>query len=208
MSPIKDWGVQFPHAGVWGEADGIASPEEIPGFRESGSLTLYTPYLDLGYTPKEIGRLRMETKAYSLMSGNTVDATSYGPQFDSYSYFLGYYGALDSSIWQKYAGLSTDAFNQMLTESANTYSTSKFSPNSYGWMAFKGHTPRAAAYVWTNPMPQDIDGHAQYNSITKGMNVNYDQECVKEMVGGWRRGKTSIFGDNLESITINNDYGV
>ena len=211
----------FPSKVIWYAADireGYGDWCRIPGGLGSywdqaknsqrptpGTLSVRIPYLDLGYTPKEIGRLRMETKAYSLIDNVEIQATSYGPQSDSFSYFLGYYGALDSSVYSKYQGTDPSAFTYILAESANTFSTSKYSPNSYGWMAVKGHAPEASSYIWTNPYPQSLDGHATFNLNTNAMNPNFDQECVREIVAGWRKGKGTILGDNWEPIQLYHD---
>lgn len=182
------------------------------GIDGSGSIPLInttTPYFDLGYTPKEIGRLRMEVKGYALNAGAFIDQINpYGFATDSGSYFLGYMGMLDNT--QINSGLGTENADDVIymmglgdyTETAK----SKFSPNSSGWFGFKGHTLKMGFLVYTNPYPQSFDGHASYNLNTNEFNAGFDEESVREMLGGFRRGYYVTQGDNWEDIITYRDY--
>ena len=166
------------------------------------------PYLDLGYTPKEIGRLRIETKAYSNMDGLSIPANRYGAQSDSYSYFLGYYGALTRYQVSSHLGLDgyQGIINEFLRDPNRGGITGSYSPTTSGWFAFKGHTPVGSFFVYTNPYPQKFDGHPSYNLNSHAFNPGFDAESVREMVGGFRRGWFGIAGDNWEPINIYKDY--
>ena len=178
---------------------------------EVGSENIYTPYLDLGYKPKEIGRLRMETKAYSLSNGNSVgqNAHSYGYAGDSYEYILGYYGALDAKKVTEMLGTPNAENNVIMTglgKDEESLSASEWSPNSSGWMAIKGHGVKVAGFVYTHPMPQYFDGWPTFNLNTNMMNDGYNTESVRALYGGWRKGFYSTGGNNWEDINTYKDY--
>ena len=77
---------------------------------------IYNPYIDIGYKPKELRRLRIETKAYALNSGNSMGSNSYGYAGDSYDYFLGYYGAVSQDDVIDYLGSDQQAANNILLQ--------------------------------------------------------------------------------------------
>lgn len=156
------------------------------------------PYLDLGYTPKEIGRLRIETKAYSNVDGLTVGANKYGIQSDSYSYFLGYYGGLTRTQVGNHLGVDgyEGVINEFLTDPERGGLAGDYSPTTSGWFAFKGHEPVGSFFVYTNPYPQSFDGHPAYNLNSNSFNNGHNIESVREITGGFRRGWYGIAGDN------------
>ena len=199
-SDLVDWNIQYPHQ-ISSEPDAFLH-EKYPG--------PYIPYLDLGYTPKEIGRLRMETKAYSLGDGVAVNANTYGAQTDTYLYFLGYYGGLESVKLDRYIGTSKDAYQMAILSNRNVEdgNPSSLSPNSVGWFAFRGHIPNAGFWVYTNPHPQSVDGLSQYNLNTNAFNEFYNFERVRELRGGFRRGYYDTLGNNWEHINTYKDYGI
>lgn len=171
-----------------------------------------TPYLDLGYTPKEIGRLRVETKAYALNSGNSGSKINkYGFASDAYEYFLGYYGALPVAKVLPTLGTTQDAnqviIGQGLGNSVDTVAD-ETSPESAGWIGVKGHTVRAAGLVYTSPLPQYFDGWPTFNLNTNMMNEGFNTESVREMVAGWRSGNSYIKDNNWEPVRAYNDYTI
>jgi hypothetical protein len=61
-----------------------------------------TPYLNLGYTPKEIGRLRTELKGYCGNAGIGGVAGSWSYATDDFESFFGYTSAVDNKeIYEK-----------------------------------------------------------------------------------------------------------
>jgi len=61
-----------------------------------------TPYLNLGYTPKEIGRLRTELKGYCGNAGISNIAGSWSYATDDFESFFGYTSAVDNKeIYEK-----------------------------------------------------------------------------------------------------------
>ena len=166
------------------------------------AVNIYNPYIDIGYKPKELRRLKIETKAYALNSGNHMGANSYGYDSDSYDYFLGYYGATSSDdvIPELGSNQSTRENVILKYKDKDSISVSEWSPASSGWMAVKGHTVRSSGLVYTTPMPQYFDGWPSFNLSTSMLNAGYNTESVRELVGGWRNGYHSTKGDNLEDL--------
>ena len=169
---------------------------------EPEAVNIYNPYIDIGYKPKEIRRLKIETKAYALNSGNSMGANSHGYDSDSYDYFLGYYGAVASEDVIPELGSSENARQDILLKykDKDSVSVSEWSPASSGWMAVKGHSVRSAGLVYTTPMPQYFDGWPTMNLNTNMLNEGYNTESVRELVGGWRNGYHSTKGDNYEDL--------
>lgn len=189
-----DWYNQYPY----GIADG--QKEVYPG--------PYIPYLDLGYRPQEIGRLRIETKAYSLGNGMEVNASRYGAQTDTFLYFLGYYGGADVATLNETIGTSDKAWEVAInaTRTREDGNASEWSPNSAGWFAFKGHIPQGSFFVYTNPYPQDVDGLSQYNLSSNAFIDFHNWERIRELTGGFRRGYYDTLGNNWEHINTYKDY--
>ena len=166
------------------------------------------PYLDLGYTPKEIGRLRIETKAYSNNDGIQVQANKFGVQSDSYSYFLGYYGGLTRTQIGTHLGVDgyQGIIDEFLKDPERGGIAGDYSATTSGWFAFRGHIPQGDFWVYTNPYPQNFDGHPGYNLNSNGFNDGWNTESCREMLGGFRRGWYGIAGDNWEPINIYKNY--
>lgn len=195
-----DWYNQYPYGLQEGNDDTVEGDKRYPG--------AYIPYLDLGYKPKEIGRLRIETKAYSLGNGMEVNASKYGAQTDTFLYFLGYYGGPDISTLNETIGTSDKAW-QIAIDAMRTKEdglASEWSPNSPGWFAFKGHIPQGGFFVYTNPYPQTVDGLSQFNLNTKTFNEFHNWERIRELTGGFRRGYYDTLGNNWEHINTYKDY--
>lgn len=195
----------FKRGGTWTT---VTPPTAELGGGAISSINITTPYFDLGYTPKEIGRLRIETKAYALNTGAQVNVNRFGYAGDSYSYFLGYYGALDWIVESSNLGTENAADKIIMSGLSNFTPTSKsnFSINSSGWFAFKGHTAKLGGFTYTSAGPPLIDGHPAWNNNNNSYNPGYNRETVREMLGGFRRGYFVTQGDNWEDIPTYGDY--
>lgn len=182
----------------------------LDGASDFDPVNITTPYIDLGYTPKEIGRLRVETKAYALNCGlKNLTVNSYGISSDSYSYFLGYYGALAAEEVDRIVGTTSSAAATILQGAFGNSSTSEYtqwSPNSSGWFAIKGHTPWAGTLSYHSRAPQSFDGWPAWNNSTANFNEGFNRETVREMTGGWRRGYYVTPGNNWEDIVTFENY--
>ena len=165
------------------------------------------PYIDLGYRPKEIGRLRVEFKGYCRPSGITSQTTGYGFQANDYTYFFGYYGPLS----HEYLGInnSVDKAIQNGAGRMNDEFYTKKSAGSSGCFALRCRVPQASGWVYTAVGPQFIDGQSFYSG---------GSESIAEIAGEptlaysgiealYRKGYYTDFDDNLEPIIVNNNYG-
>jgi len=72
----------------------VNDPDPQTGYYQA--VNVYNPYIDLGYTPKEIGRLKTELKGYCLNSGSAPGngVSIYSIKGDDYAGFFGYYDAI------------------------------------------------------------------------------------------------------------------
>lgn len=145
------------------------------GDRIQNAKAPYVPYLNLGYIPKEIQRLRMEVKAYSL--GNNVSDYDYYPNSetgyatstpwkygsDCFSYFLGYIGAdynqhIDifkqrmgaSDCWESCLNAlpanKPSHFNFDEEDGLKTPKPTSMGAGATGWFAFRGHIVYATGF--------------------------------------------------------------
>lgn len=188
----------------WGDVNGFEYADDITGdARWYGGVI---PYIDLGYKPKDISRLRVELKGYARPWGIAGQTTGYGYQDMGYTYFFGYYGPKS----EKYLG--TEAANKTAIEesvSANgTERGSSVSPSSSGCFGIRCRVPVASGWVYTAEGPQYIDGQTYYRA---GDAVGTIGGAPKLKFTGvetyYRKGKYSDFDDNYEVIQGFNDYG-
>lgn len=160
-----------------------------------------TPYIDLGYTPKEIGRLRSELKGYSanagLDMGGLINQYSYSSH--EYSYFFGYQSATEINKVYEAQGNGTP-------QRDGVYISGLSSP-SKGQFAYHGHTVQGQSLVYTNSGPQLYDGHDGHNMVTDEMNSGYNLQTVREMGMYFRRGQMYIKNEDLEDVLIYPVYG-
>ena len=74
------------------------------GVNDNGTVerNIDTPYLNLGYTPKEIGRLRTELKGYCGNAGISNIAGIWSYATDDFESFFGYTSAVDNKeVYEK-----------------------------------------------------------------------------------------------------------
>lgn len=163
---------------------------------------LTTPYLDLGYTPKEIGRLRSEIKAYCYNAGiNTPIVSTYSIEGNDFAGFFGYYDAQDLLLTRQYIGKETD------TE----YTT--YLKQQDGNFRYVGHTLHAGFDVAGELGEiQTVDGHTYYSHpgyfSGSGIYNNGDVESVRELTGEFRRGIAYIQDEDLNDVNIYKQYSI
>lgn len=206
----------FPQKVLWFKKDSKNwrhLPTYIPGFQgSSGSLdedadelgstpcerNIDTPYLNLGYTPKEIGRLRCELKGYcgNAGIGGVTSTWSYDGSSD-FSPFFGYVSAAAATDIYKAQGQG-DGRSEVIALVTKEPSIGRF--------AYQGHTIGCGGIIYTSPGPQNYDGHAGFNLNTNAMNNGYDLESVREMSLQFRRGVKNIKDIDLNTVTIYPDY--
>ena len=146
----------------WGKFDKVAPL----GAGANGSITYNAgggciPWIDLGYRPKEVGRLKVECKAVSEACGFTSRSISTGGFSDlAYSKFFGYVAPKDvgylGDINRQYPGAGEvdlgDMYSVILED---TYK---------GSFDIGTHVPVATGWVYTAEGPQFIDGQTFYTA--------------------------------------------
>lgn len=165
------------------------------------------PYIDLGYTPKEIGRLKVEIKGYFQGDGFQADTSPYGFQSPDYHFSFGYYGAAGGA----HLGFA-DSEGKTLKENygiAYEKYGPKYSASSTGCFAIMGHTPEAKWGVYSDAGPIALDGQSWFNTNNNNGTVTMDATTPQyaSMTGIYRKGISEDFDDNYEPFRAYNTYG-
>ena len=193
----KDWNtlpVYIPGLNAGTASIDSSSSDQDPDRLEKNTNT---PYLNLGYTPKEIGRLRTELKGYCGNAGISGVAGIWSYSTDDFESFFGYTSAVDNKEMYDKQG-NGDRGSYIIGVDMKEASVGEFT--------YKGHTVGGGFIVYTNPLPQKYDGHATFNLNTHMMNPGYDLETVREMTMAFRRGKYSIKDIDLNDVVIYPGY--
>lgn len=222
----------FPSKIIWFTQDdpkGTGDPEKEKwiyqhwntqdGLHLDNHLTADVPYLNLGYTPKEIGRLKMEIKGYSLGYPEYTALPDWAHVETGFSYYAGYFGPndtysmLDSMVKRKSEwgeDDTKDGFYQTGVGMNSKY-WSKYSPNATGWFAFKGRNPSAQGFN----RRFDFFAATDQGEACKWSNeaqcfvidsTTAHTEFTKRGEFGYRLGKYSTYDEELEPFKENNDH--
>lgn len=190
----------------WQEHNGYWHPQEGEG--------AYIPYLNLGYTPKEIGRLTIQAKAYAVADScwSAGHGENYAPIVDDYTYFLGYIGAVKPKDYVNELGY--DNAKQMLYgyRGVGMY-TNMYSPNSsqsLGWMAMRGHIPSIGGFSKQFDTPASIDGNSAVKWSNDAQTFIQDYlgflENTRTIQAGYRLGAYASIDENLKVFNENQDH--
>lgn len=164
------------------------------------------PYIDLGYTPKELKRLKVEIKTVGqasgfLCQGGTVNG---GFQDTSYTSMFGYNVPKDYSLLGTMVGDLPDADEILLD---NFYSV-KISDQLKGNFDIKPRLPVASGWVYTSEGPQSLDGQVWYTaSSAAGVIPGTPRERYTGYGYSFRNGYASILDENYNEIDCFNEYG-
>jgi len=164
------------------------------------------PYIDLGYKPKDLSRLRVELKGYARPWGIGSNTAQYMYQDLGYTYFFGYYGPLGESYLGT-SGASRDGVAAS-TSANGTPRGSAVSPSSSGCFGFRCRIPQAGGYVYSAAGPQSIDGQTYYRA-GDGIGVISGDPHLKYtgIEAVYRKGKYSDYDDNYNVIKGFSNYG-
>ena len=165
------------------------------------------PYIDLGYKPKELGRLRVEITAAVKPVGCHAPLNPFSAFSDEYTGFFGYAGPPLFEV--KY--LTRD--NQVVFTGsliANPYAEpSTISPGSKGYFRIKPRLPVASGLVYTTPGPQTIDHQTYMKATTNNQEWGMPNDVFYSHTGqifGFRRGYQFDTDENYEKINVFNNY--
>lgn len=164
------------------------------------------PWIDLGYRPKELGRLKVECKAVSESNGFLSTSICQGGfQDTTYSNFFGYCAPIDvrklGDYYNKY-----DPTEEV--DIGGSYST-KLTDNNKGHFTIGTYIPIASGWVYTADGPQYIDGQTLFRA---GDGVGVISGQPKMLYYGdpafFRRGAKSVYDENWEVVDCYNQYGI
>lgn len=172
------------------------------------------PYIDLGYRPKELQRLRVEIKGtsvgYGVWNGAEISPDiglarqAYATQSLDYLPFFGYYATEDIPVGET----TSYTVKTPLGETFNNYTT--YSRTSKGAFAVRPRLPRTSGWVYTAEGPQYLDGQVWYTgSSAPGViagSPNYTN--IVGINGCYRRGIQKTLDDNFEEINAFQNYGI
>lgn len=163
------------------------------------------PYIDLGYRPKELGRLKVEIKAVAQANGVLGHACNGGWQDTSYVDFFGYRVPRNTDT----LGILHSNNDDFLTEDdlGNFYS-------SYIDNTMKGHfscstrVPVSSGWVYTAEGPQYVDGQLLYTaSSAAGVIAGSPKWKYYGTDATFRRGLAQVYDENWEIIDCYKQYG-
>ena len=161
------------------------------------------PYIDLGYTPKELGRLKVELKSVAQACGFMSSTPSRGFQDTTYAQIFGYGVALDSKWLGKYEWERKN--NEIVLD--NFYSA-HISDTLAGNFYIQPHIASASGYVYSSEGPQFLDGVQWYSpESAPGVVKGLPHERYVGMSYGYRKGYQTILDENYEPITCYHNYG-
>ena len=165
------------------------------------------PYIDLGYRPKEINRLRVEITCYAQSSGFQGKSSPYGMCVPDYTYFFGYYGPTIPNYIGESQALLKNIVNSGggMTEKLN----SNISPGSKGCFAIRCRLPLASGWVYSAEGPQYIDGQTYYTASSAPGVIAGNPTMVKAGIGAYyRRGKYADTDNDYNEFIPFKNYGI
>ena len=178
------------------------------------------PYLDLGYTPKEIQRLRMQSKYYSLGGSMLASGhnTKYAPVSDDYMGIAGYLGPMSREKLNNFEG-ADNAVDSILGsgvgQDPELYSYT--SPESSGCFFLKGHCPtgnfggassRASSNIWGGVTWVDNNNGMKWSNTAQTQTTDPEifHSCFKQVTAGFRFGNYCGYDEDLEPFKENDDH--
>ena len=164
------------------------------------------PYIDLGYTPKELKRLKVEIKAVAQASGfvSSVGTVNGGFQDTAYSNFFGYIAPRDSDLLGVMVGDLPDADEIVLDD----FYSVKISNQLKGHFAIRPRVAVASGFVYSAEGPQYLDGQLWYSaSSASGVIPGQPMERFIGYHYNFRNGYATILDENYDEIECYRQYG-
>ena len=164
------------------------------------------PYIDLGYTPKELKRLKVEIKAVAQASGfvSSIGTVNGGFQDTAYSNFFGYIAPRDSDLLGVMVGDLPDADEIVLDD----FYSVKISNQLKGHFAIRPRVAVASGFVYSAEGPQYLDGQLWYSaSAAAGVIPGQPMERFIGYHYNFRNGYASILDENYDEIECYRQYG-
>ena len=198
----------------WGDMCNRIYPSynEISSGINRGVLPLpyQVPYIDLGYKPKEIGRLRVEWTGASKPIG--VESPLHGDSYfsNAYTTIFGYAGAPSFTVLNKVGDRQVVPDDIEIMDSS-VYMTGETIPETFskGYFYIKPRLPSAmnSSWVYTHNGPTSIDGQSYASTKTAANNtfgiVYYTNPGIYT---GFRRGNPYDTDNDYNLIDVFKGY--
>ena len=183
--------------------------EELPLTpRESFTLAKggIIPYIDLGYRPKEMGRLKVEIKGVALANGLLGKACPGGWQDTSYVDFFGYRVPRDPI---SLGDIGYDPDKYLTEDDLGNFYSSYISGTNKGHFSFSTRVPVSSGWVFSAEGPQFIDDQIYYAAGSEQAGTMVGTPLWKHYGtdATFRRGLASIFDENWNVIDCYKQYG-
>lgn len=163
------------------------------------------PYIDLGYRPRELGRLKVEIKAVAQANGLLGYACHGGWQDTSYVDYFGYVVPRDP---ETLGVLNYDPDDFLTEDDLGNFYSSYIDNTKKGHFSCSTRVPVSSGWSYTAEGPQYLDDQLFYNA-TSGTGViigaptwlYYGQDAT------FRRGLAQVYDENWEVIDCYKQYG-
>ena len=169
------------------------------------------PYIDLGYKPKEIGRLAVDTKMYLHSNGFKANTCAQSFQSDDYLYGFGYVGAI--AVDASGAGGKPVSIQQTPGSPKYYEKYPDFSPCSSGGFAIRPRIPVAETGAYSDGWFRYLDGQ-KWTSTSNGLGtedttitINDVEFPYEGIIGKYRKGKYEDTNIDYEPFIAYNTYG-
>lgn len=162
------------------------------------------PYIDLGYTPKELRRLKVEIKAVAQANGflSSTGTIRGGFQDTTYSNFFGYAVPKDYTLLGNFNPVDD---KEIVLD--DFYSV-KISDQQKGHFAIRPRLAVASGFVYTAEGPQSLDGQLWYSSTSaSGVIAGQPREKFIGYHYNFRNGYATILDENYNEIDCYKQYG-
>lgn len=178
---------------------------------------LQVPYVDLGYRPKEIGRLRVELTGCAKPVGVYAPPSGYSVYNTSYATLFGYRGAPNDFI-----ALPNTNYNEVklpesianpLLGAMDFLDIQHFDPVwSKGEFYIQPRIPstEGAFWIWNYGGPSSIDGQHYIDNVmtTNKSPANIVYYIKPGMIAKFRRGLPYDVDENYEPVKVFNPYTI
>lgn len=178
-------------------------PAGVGGLK-TGTVGGQIPYIDLGYTPKELRRLKVEIKTVAqaqgfLCSGGTVGG---GFQDTSYSNFFGYTVPKSHTLLGDF---NPPDDKEILLD--DFYSV-KIPDQQKGHFTMRPRLAVASGFVYSAEGPQSLDGQLWYSAASAtGVIPGSPHEKYIGYHYNFRNGYSTILDENYNEIDCYKQYG-
>ena len=175
-----------------------------PGGLTSGVIGGEIPYIDLGYTPKELRRLKVEIKTVAQANGFTAQGGTVngGFQDTSYSNFFGYVTPKDHSLLGNFN--PPDDKEIVLDD----FYSVKISDQLKGHFSIRPRLAKASGFVFTAEGPQYLDGQLWYSASSMGGIIpGSPMERYTGYHYNFRNGYATVLDENYDEIECYRQYG-